>query len=167
MNYLWGVFDIIIYIYIYREREREREREVQVTSGVTLQSYTFFKSLDLSKSNGKKKTLINANIFIRISLIISHLLYFISISKSQKSVYLTLSLYTFLSLSLSPLPLFNLHGQIAGSRNNNNNKIQREYYPSVSLDSPLVYPNELQIAKKSIQTMNSSFILPSTNTSTD
>ena len=50
--------------------------------------YTFFKPLDLSKSNGKKKkkikTLVNANIFIRISLIIPHLLYFISISKPKK-----------------------------------------------------------------------------------
>ena len=30
-------------------------RWVQVTPGVTLKSYTFFKPLDLSKSNGKKK----------------------------------------------------------------------------------------------------------------
>ena len=34
---------------IYRERERERER---ITPGVTLKSYTFFKPLDLSISNG-------------------------------------------------------------------------------------------------------------------
>ena len=39
---------LYIYIYIYRERERERER---VTLGVTLKNYTFFKPLDLSKSN--------------------------------------------------------------------------------------------------------------------
>ena len=45
---------------------RERERWVQVTPGVILKSYTFFKPLDLSRSNGKKKkkTLINANILI-------------------------------------------------------------------------------------------------------
>ena len=30
-------------------------RWVQVTPGVTLKSYTFFKSLDLNRSNGKKK----------------------------------------------------------------------------------------------------------------
>ena len=41
-------------------------RWVQVTPGVTLKSYTFFKPLDLSKSNGKKKTLINTNILIFI-----------------------------------------------------------------------------------------------------
>ena len=52
---------IYIYIYIYRERERERER---VTPGVTLTSYTFFKPLNLSRSNGKKETIINANILI-------------------------------------------------------------------------------------------------------
>ena len=39
-------------------------RWVQVTTDVTLKSYTFFKPLDLSRSNGKKKTLINANILI-------------------------------------------------------------------------------------------------------
>ena len=44
--------------------EREREREVQVTSGVTLKSYTFFKSLDLSRSNAQKKIIINTNILI-------------------------------------------------------------------------------------------------------
>ena len=69
--------------------------------------YTFFKPLDLSKSNGKKKkikTLVNANILIRISLIIPYLLYFISISKPKKKkkkvLYLTInlcfSLYFFL-----------------------------------------------------------------------
>ena len=40
-----------IYIYIERERERERKRE-RVTPGVTLKSYTFFKPLDLNRSNG-------------------------------------------------------------------------------------------------------------------
>ena len=49
-------------------------------------SYTFFKPLDLSRFNGKKKKLINANILIKISLIIPYLLYFISISRSKKSV---------------------------------------------------------------------------------
>ena len=48
------VINIKIYIYIYRERERERERE----------RYTFFKPLDLSRSNNQKKILINANILI-------------------------------------------------------------------------------------------------------
>ena len=71
-------------------------------------SYTFFKLLDLSKSNGQKNTLINANILIKISLIIPHLLYFISISKPQKKkklLYLTL----YVALCLSPPPLFHLH----------------------------------------------------------
>ena len=36
---------LFIYIYIYM-------RWVQVTPGVTLKSYTFFKSLDLNRSNG-------------------------------------------------------------------------------------------------------------------
>ena len=37
----------------------------RVTPGVTLKSfYTFFKPLDLSRSNGQKKTIINANILI-------------------------------------------------------------------------------------------------------
>ena len=45
----------IIYIYM---------RWVQVTPGIILKSYTFFKPLDLSKSNGQKKTFINANILI-------------------------------------------------------------------------------------------------------
>ena len=39
-------------------------RWIQVTSGITLKSYTLFKLLDLSRSNGKKKSLINANILI-------------------------------------------------------------------------------------------------------
>ena len=38
-------------IYVYIERERGRERLVQVTPDVTLKSYTFFKPLDLSRSN--------------------------------------------------------------------------------------------------------------------
>ena len=60
------------------------------------------KPLDLSRSNSKKKILVNANILIRISLIIPHLLYFIFISKSKKSVIFdSLSLSTFLSLSLT------------------------------------------------------------------
>ena len=56
---------LCIYIYIYIERERERDYD---------SSYTFFKLLDLSRFNGKKKTIINVNILIRISLIIPHLL---------------------------------------------------------------------------------------------
>ena len=79
-------------------------RWVQVTPGVTLNGYTFFKPLDLSRSNGQKKTLINANILIRISLIMPHLLYFISISKPKKNYYIWL----FLSLRFS-LYLFLLH----------------------------------------------------------
>ena len=71
----------------------------EVTPGVTLKSYTFFKPLDLNRSNGKKKTLINVNILIRILLIMPHLLYFISISKPKKSVIFD-SLSTFLSLGI-------------------------------------------------------------------
>ena len=42
-----------------------RERWVQVTPGIILRNYNFFKLLDLSRSNGiKKKKLINANILI-------------------------------------------------------------------------------------------------------
>ena len=44
-------------VYILRERER-------VTPRVTLNSYTFFKPLDLNRSNSKKETSINANILI-------------------------------------------------------------------------------------------------------
>ena len=76
-------------------------RWVQVTLGVTLKSYAFFKPLDLNRSNGQKKTLINANILIRVSLNIPHLLYFISISKPKKVLYLTLSLYVSLFISFS------------------------------------------------------------------
>ena len=74
-------------------------RWVQVTSGVTLKSYTFFKPLDLSKSNSKKKTLINTNILIRIQLIIPHLLY-LYLSLNPK-IFDSLSLYVFLSISFS------------------------------------------------------------------
>ena len=74
-------------------------RWIQVTLCVTLKSYTYFKPLDLSRSNDQKKTLINANILIRISLIIPYLLYFMSISKPKKSVIFD-SLSTFLSLGI-------------------------------------------------------------------
>ena len=40
---------------------------VQVTPGVTLKSYIFFKPLDLSRPNGQKKTIINANILIDLN----------------------------------------------------------------------------------------------------
>ena len=39
-------------------------RWIQVTPGVSLKNYIFFKPLDLSKSNSQRKTLINANILI-------------------------------------------------------------------------------------------------------
>ena len=39
-------------VYIYRERN------VQVTPGITLKSYTFFKLLDLNRFNGKKNYLL-------------------------------------------------------------------------------------------------------------
>ena len=84
MNEIYLFFHTIyIYIYIYMGS-----------------SYTFFKLLDLNRSNGKKKTLINANILIRISLIIPHLLYFISISKPKKKCYIWLSLRFYLYLFL-------------------------------------------------------------------
>ena len=70
-------------------------------------SYTFFKLLDLSRSNGQKNTLINANILIKISLIIPHLLYFISISKPQKNVIFD-SLFLRFSLYLRGNPTENL-----------------------------------------------------------
>ena len=72
-------------------------RWVQVTPGVTLKNYTFSKLLDLSKSNGQKKILINANILIKISFIIPYLCHFILISKPKK-------IYMFLSLSSNTLP---------------------------------------------------------------
>ena len=77
-------------------------RWVQVTPGVTLKGYTFFKPLDLNRSNGQKKTLINANILIRISLIMPHLLYFIFISKPKKTIIFdSFSFYVSLSISFS------------------------------------------------------------------
>ena len=82
----------LLYIYIYEEMGS---------------NYTFFKLLDLSRFNGQKNTLINTNILIKISLIIPHLLYFISISKPKKKKMLYLTLYV--SLCLSPPPLFHLH----------------------------------------------------------
>ena len=39
-------------------------RWIQVTTCVTLKSYIFFKPLNLNRSNGQKKTFINANILI-------------------------------------------------------------------------------------------------------
>ena len=84
---------LYIYIYIYREREREREREMG--SGVTLKSYIFFKPLDLSRSNGKKKTFINANILISISLIIPCLIHSISIFKPKNTQKICISLIFF------------------------------------------------------------------------
>ena len=63
-------------------------------------SYTFFKPLDLSRSNGQKKILINANILTNISLIISYLLHSILISKPNKKK-------TSNSLSLSLRLVFN------------------------------------------------------------
>ena len=53
-----GVTFIYIYIYIYRWVQViyiYMYRWVQFTHGVTLKSYTFFKLLDLSRSNGKKR----------------------------------------------------------------------------------------------------------------
>ena len=60
------VLSLSLSLYIYM-------RWVQVTPGVTLKNYTFFKSLDLSRFYGKKKTLINVYILIRISFNISYL----------------------------------------------------------------------------------------------
>jgi len=45
-------------------------RWVQVIPGVTLKSYTFFKPLDLSRSNGKKNTFINTNVFTNANKIV-------------------------------------------------------------------------------------------------
>ena len=49
-------------------------RWIQVTPGVTLKSYTFFKPLDLSKSNGPKKTIINVNI-LNVNILIDLIYY--------------------------------------------------------------------------------------------
>ena len=60
--------------------------------------YIFFKLLDLSRSNGQKiYSLINTNILIRISFIISYLWHFILISKIKN--WYTFSLLSPLSLS--------------------------------------------------------------------
>ena len=80
------VFYLIIEVHCFK-------RWVQVTSGVTLKSYTFFKPLDLNRSNGQKKTLINTIILISISLIILYLLHSIPISKPKKNT----KKYTYLS----------------------------------------------------------------------
>ena len=80
------VFYLIIEVHCFK-------RWVQVTSGVTLKSYTFFKPLNLNRSNGKKKTLINTIILISISLIILYLLHSIPISKPKKNT----KKYTYLS----------------------------------------------------------------------
>ena len=67
-------------------------RWVQVTPSVTLKSYTFFKPLNLSRSNDQKKALINTKYLINYPLLHS-----ILISKSQKK-------WTLDSLSLSSKP---------------------------------------------------------------
>ena len=59
--------------------------------------------MDLSRSNGKKKTIINTNILTSISLIILYLLHSIRISKPNKRIHLTFSLS--LRLVLKPLSL--------------------------------------------------------------
>ena len=48
-------------------------------------SYTFFKLLDLSRSNSQKNTFINVNILISITLITPYLLHSIPISKHKKT----------------------------------------------------------------------------------
>ena len=48
-------------------------------------SYTFFKLLDLNRSNSQKNTFINVNILISISLITPYLLHSIPISKPKKT----------------------------------------------------------------------------------
>ena len=48
-------------------------------------SYTFFKLLDLSRSNSQKNTFINVNILISITLITPYLLHSIPISKPKKT----------------------------------------------------------------------------------
>ena len=100
---VWNLKEFVSWIFLLKISKQEIwyliMRWVQVTP--------FFKPLDLSKSNKQKKTIINTNILIKISLIIPYLLYFISISK-PRNIWLSFS--TFLSLPLSPSPLFHLHG---------------------------------------------------------
>ena len=90
--------NLYIYIYIYRERERERE-----IGSSYIKSYTFFKSLDLNRSNSKKKTFVNANILI-------DLIYY-----PLFNIFHTYLLHTFflsplhLSLSLSLFARFSLY----------------------------------------------------------
>ena len=75
-------------------------RCVQVTPSVTLKSYTFFKPLDLSRSNSQKNVLINTDILIWISFII-----FI-----YNILYLSLcSLFLINYMFLSPPLLFHIH----------------------------------------------------------
>ena len=128
------VFYLIIEVHCFK-------RWVQVTSGVTLKSYTFFKPLNLNRSNGKKKTLINTIILISISLIILYLLHSIPISEPKKNT----KKYTYLSnffshhfsqkkknpplhasLSLSPPLLFQLHRQVAGKKKVKKKKRRKE-----------------------------------------
>ena len=98
-------------------------------------SYTFFKLLDLSRSNSQKNTFINVNILISISLITPYLLHSIPISKPKKTPpkkkkYTYFFPHRFstkkkkkssttclsISLSLSPPLLFPLHRQVAGKK---------------------------------------------------
>ena len=50
-------------------------RWVKVTPGVTLKSYTFFKPLNLSRSNDQKKALINTKYLINYPLFIAFFSY--------------------------------------------------------------------------------------------
>ena len=56
-------------------------RWIQVTPDVILKSYILFKPLDLSRSNGQKKTFININILIdlKCNLNSSHIYIYIYI----------------------------------------------------------------------------------------
>ena len=66
--------------------------------------------MDLSRSNSQKKTLINANILISISLIIPYLLHSIPISiPKKKNTRLTLSLYVWSKPFVSPLVSLSLY----------------------------------------------------------
>ena len=65
--------------------------------------------MDLSRSNSQKKTLINANILINISLIIPYLLHSIPISIPKKNTCLTLSLYIWSKPFVSPLVSLSLY----------------------------------------------------------